>query len=302
MKRRNIHLGHIPMIALMLFVMVSYSNGQSTANTSKTLRSSGYAPVNGLKMYYEIHGDGEPLVLLHGSFLSIDMNFGELIPELAGSHKIIALEMQGHGRTADRDAEFSYSQLAKDVAGLLDYLKIKKANVLGYSLGGTVAYALAIERPDLVNRLIIVSSVFRLDGWIKEARDAFDTMNPEFFENTPIQTEYDRLAPDKSHFKTFVTKLINADRVAFDLGADNIQALQSPVLLIMGDNDGVDLTHVAEMYKLAGGNVLGDMAGLPRSQLAILPGTTHVTVMMQTKQLASIILPFLEENKKTVAH
>lgn len=275
-------------IGFMLFSFACFSQ-------SSTLKSSGYAPVNGLKMYYEIHGEGKPLVLLHGSFMTIDLNFSELIPELAKTHKVIAVELQGHGRTADIDRPYSYPSLAKDVADLLTFLKIGNADVLGYSLGGTVALELAIQKPEDVKNLIIVSSVYKLDGWIKPARDIFPTITPEMFENTPLKKDYIRLAPDKNHWKEFVTKLVALDVTPFDLGADNIKAIKCPVLIISGDNDGVDLNHVADLYRLCGGGVFGDMAGLPKSQLAIIPGMTHVTLMMQTDKLVSLINPFLKQ-------
>ncbi|HEX6890302.1 MAG TPA: alpha/beta hydrolase [Chryseolinea sp.] len=282
------------MLIVLVTVLLSIpADAQHKPSASKTLKSSGYAPVNGLKMYYEIHGDGKPLVLLHGSYMTIDLNFAQLIPELAKNHKVIALEMQGHGRTGDIDRAYSYSSLASDIDGLLNHLKIDSADILGYSLGGTVAFELAIKHPERVTSLVIISSVFRLNGWIKSARDIFPTIKPEFFENTPLKTEYDRLAPDKSHWKDWVNKMVASEIVPFDLGADNIKALKCPVLIISGDNDGVDLNHVAEMYRLCGGGVFGDIAGLPKSRLAILPGMTHVTLMMETAKLVSIINPFL---------
>jgi pimeloyl-ACP methyl ester carboxylesterase len=276
----------LTLVGLLLISIACFSQ-------SKTLKSSGYAPVNGLKMYYEVHGDGKPLVLLHGSFMTIDLNFNELIPELSKTHKVIAVEMQGHGRTGDIDRPFSYPSLAKDIGDLLTFLKIDNADVLGYSLGGTVALELAIQKPSMVKNLIIVSSVYKLDGWIKSARDIFPTITPEMFENTPLKKDYVRLAPNKDHWKEFVTKLVILDNTPFDLGADNIKGLHCPVLIISGDNDGVDLNHIAEMYRLCGGGVFGDMTGLPKSQLAIIPGMTHVTLMMQTQKLVSLINPFL---------
>jgi pimeloyl-ACP methyl ester carboxylesterase len=280
-------------------ITVSGQSGSSskTLKSRKTLKSSGYAPVNGLKMYYEIHGEGKPLVLLHGSYMTIDLNWNQMIPELAKSHKVIGLEMQGHGRTADINRPFGYTFLAEDVAGLLKHINIDSADILGYSLGGTVAFEFAIRHPEMVNKLVIISSVYKHEGWIQAARDIFPTITPEKFENTPLKTEYDRLAPDKNHWREFVTKMVKLQVTPFDLGTNNIKALKSPVLLITGDNDGVDLNHLAEMYRLCGGGVFGDIAGLPKSQLAILPGMTHVTLMMQTEKLLSLIDPFLEESQ-----
>ena len=285
----------ICIVFLFVIALSSTSNyAQQKPAVSKTLKSSGYAPVNGLKMYYEIHGDGKPLVLLHGSYMTIDLNFAQLIPELAKKRKVIALEMQGHGRTGDIDRPYSYTSLASDIDGLLNHLKIDSADVLGYSLGGTVALELAIKHPKRVTSLVIISSVFRLDGWIQSARDLFPTIKPQFFEKTPLKTEYDRLAPDKNHWNDWVNKMVASEVVPFDLGADNIKALKCPVLIIKGDNDGVDLNHIAEMYTLCGGGVFGDITGLPKSRLAILPGMTHVTLMMETAKLMSIIDPFLK--------
>lgn len=282
-------------VALLVLVPLIYCHGQFTApDNSELLKSKGYAPVNGLDMYYEVYGEGKPVVLLHGSFMNIDMNWGEIIPRLSKTNKIIAVEMQGHGRTADISRPYSFPALADDVSVLLKHVKIDSADVIGYSLGGTVAFQLAIRHPSLVKKLVIVSSVFKHDGWIQEARDIFPTMTPEMFENTPLKTEYDRLAPDKTHWNSFVKKMVKFDSTPFDLGAEKVRVIRSPVLIISGDNDGVDLDHIAEMYRLCGGAVFGDMAGLPKSQLAIIPGMTHVTLMMQTDKLLSVIDPFLK--------
>jgi pimeloyl-ACP methyl ester carboxylesterase len=292
---------HLPAWTLfLLLISATFCNGQFKVTPStKTMKSSGYAPVNGLKMYYEIHGEGKPLVVLHGSYMTIDMNWGHLLPELVKNRKVIALEMQGHGRTADRKSEFTYPQLADDVAGLLKHLKIDSADVLGYSLGGTVALETAIRHPEIVNKLIIISSVYKLEGWVKAARDLFPTITADMFENTPLKTEYDRLAPDKSHWREFIAKGVRLDSKDFDLGAENVRAIKSPALLISGDNDGVDQKHLVEMYSLFDGGVMGDIAGLPKSQLAIIPGMTHVNLIMQTEQLSSLINAFLNPPAQT---
>ena len=262
---------------------------------NKSLKSSGYAPVNNLEMYYEIHGAGKPVVLLHGSYMTIDLNFKKLIAELSKKRKVIALEMQGHGRTADIERPYSYKALADDVAELLKYLKIKRADILGYSLGGTVALQTAIKYPDLIRKLIFISSVYKYKGWIQAARDIFPTITPEFFEKTPLKTEYDRLAPNPAHWTDWVNKMSAFDAASFDLGKQNIEKLQCPALLIFGDNDGVELSHAIELYKSFGGGVFGDMDGLPASQLAVIPGMTHVSLMEQTKKLVDLINPFLDK-------
>lgn len=268
----------------------------------KTLKSKGYVPVNGLKMYYEIHGEGRPLLLLHGSFMTIDLNWNALLPELAKTRQVIAVEMQGHGHTADIDRAISYQGLADDAAGLLKHLKIDSADVLGYSLGGTVAFALAIRHPQLVRKMVLISTVYKYKGWMPETLDVFHTFKPGFLDNTPLKPAYESVAPDPKHWSQFVNKYIDLDQKDFDLDAGNIKAIKAPALIIMGDNDGVSLEHKTEMYRLFGGGVFGDMTGLPRSQMAILPGTTHVGLMMETQKLAAIIPPFLDNEPVPVQH
>ena len=293
---KAIHPARTILLALLILTTTVMNAGAQKAPAGpKTLKSSGYAPVNGLKLYYEIHGEGQPLVLLHGAYMTIDMNWSQLIPELAKTHKVIALEMQGHGHTADIDRPVTFKNLADDVAGLLQYLKIDSADILGYSLGGTVAYEFAILHPAMVKKMVLISTVYKYHGWQKEITDIFQTFKPEFFDQTPLKAAYEKVAPDPGHWRAFLTKYMEYNKNDFDFGADNVKAIKSPILLIMGDNDGVSLEHKAEMYRAAGGGVPGDMAGLPKSQLAILPGTTHVSLMMETGKLLESISPFLNK-------
>lgn len=256
---------------------------------------SGYAPVNGLKLYYEVHGEGEPVLLLHGLYMTIDLNYGQLIQVLKQSRRVIAVELQGHGRTTDIDRPLSYEALADDVAGLLKHLNIDRADILGYSFGGTVALQFGITHPGMVRKMIILSTVYTYTGWQPEVREVLKNLKPESFEKTPLKSAYQRIAPDPNNWTNFLRKYMEFDTRDFDLGADNIKAFAFPVLLIMGDNDGVELSHKTEMYRLCGGGVFGDIAGLPKSQLAIFPGTTHVSLMMGTQRLASVIEPFLSQ-------
>src|SRR5579872_542650 len=162
--------------------------------------TTGYAPVNGLKMYYEIHGSGEPVVLLHGAFMTITNNWTGWIDELSKTRKVIAVEMQGHGRTADIEREFSDENLADDVAGLLDSLRIPRADLIGYSMGGGVAMQCAIRHPDRVRKVVVISSTFRRDGMVKEAIDLFPKLSAEAFKGSPIETEYKKLSPTPDEF------------------------------------------------------------------------------------------------------
>jgi pimeloyl-ACP methyl ester carboxylesterase len=261
--------------------------------------TTGYAPVNGLKMYYEIHGQGDPIVLLHGSFMTITNTWTGMIAPLSRSRQVIAVEMQGHGRTADIDREFRYDNLADDVAALLDHLKIKRADVLGYSMGGGVALQVAIRHPEKVRKVVSISAVFRHDGWVKEAVEAFARMEPGMFDGSPIETEYKRLSPTPDRFATFVKRVIQMDVKPYDFGAERLQATKAPMLFIHGDADGVRLDHIAEMFRLKGGEIFGDMGARAESRLAILPDTTHVTLMERWDVVVPMVNDFLSAQPRT---
>lgn len=278
-------------VTAFAFLMALHSYSQN--NTKKV--DSGYAPVNGLKMYYEIYGQGMPLILLHGAFNTIDLCFGQLIPELSKNRKVIAVEMQGHGRTADIDRPFSFETMADDVAALLKYLNIDSADIFGYSMGGSVAWQIAIRHPQVVRKLIIASAVYKYQGWTPETRSILPTLSPQMFEGTPIKTEYDRLAPDPNHWTQFITKMKQFVVTPYDFDAEKIKAIKSPTLIITGDGDGVMPEHAVEMFRLRNGKYMVDFGAVPKTQLAIFPGTSHVFVMMQTQWLLSTIIPFLDK-------
>lgn len=255
---------------------------------------SGYAPVNGIKVYYEVYGNGKPLVLLHGAFMTIDMNWGELIPELSKTRKVIAVELQGHGHTPFSERKLSHAVLASDVTKIMDYLKIDKADVAGYSFGGEVAYQLAIQSPERLNNLVIISSTYKSSGWLPEVNKAFEGMKPDLFTNSPLHTAYNAVAPDKTKWTKFLEQMMASAGKPFDLGDDNISKIPVPVLIIAGDNDGLDKTELSKTYKLLGGGVSADMGAMPKSQLAIVPGQSHVTVMMQTATILNYLNNFLK--------
>jgi pimeloyl-ACP methyl ester carboxylesterase len=255
--------------------------------------TTGYAPVNGLAMYYEIHGQGDPVVLLHGSFMTITNNWTALIAPLSGSRQVIAVEMQGHGRTADIDRDFSYEHLADDIAALLDHLNIEQADVLGYSMGGGVAMQLAIRHPGKVRKVVSVSAVFRHDGWVQEAVEAFPKIDPAILTGSPIETEYRKLSPTPGQFGTFIKRVLRMDIEPYDFGAANLAATKAPMLFIHGDADGVRLDHIAELFRLKGDEIFGDMRPRSESRLAILPDTTHVTLMEKTDILVPMVDDFL---------
>jgi pimeloyl-ACP methyl ester carboxylesterase len=255
---------------------------------------TGYAPVNGLKMYYEIHGKGEPVVLLHGSFMSIPGNWQEMIAALSKTRRVIAIEMQGHGRTADINRDFSYTNLADDVAAMLNYLKVSKADVIGYSMGGSVAMLVAIRHPQKVRKVVSISAVFRHDGWVKEALDAYPHFTADAFKGSPIEADYKKLSPTPNEFPNFIKRVISMDLKPYDFGAEKLKATPAPMFFIHGDADGVRLDHIAEMFRLKGEEIMGDMRPRSASRLAILPDTTHVTLMQKTAVIVPMINDFLD--------
>ena len=243
------------------------------STTPQGRAESGYAPVNGLQMYYEIHGSGQPLVVLHGAFQTFD-TMGPIVPALAETRRVISAELQAHGHTADVDRPLSYEQMGDDVAGLLRHLGIEQADVFGYSMGGAAALQLAIRHPELVRKLVVASVSYALDGAHSELLEFTPTMTPEIFAGSPIEEAYLRTAPRPEDFPTLVAKIRQLDMTPFAWEED-IRAITAPTLYIVGDSDVVRLEHAVELFRLLGGGVAGDLAGLPKSQFAVLPGTTH---------------------------
>ncbi|WP_300565036.1 alpha/beta hydrolase [Flavobacterium sp.] len=274
-------------IAAFLF-NVFLSNGQEVKPIE-----SGYAPVNGIKVYYEVYGQGMPIVLLHGAFYTIDMNWSQLIPELSKTRKVIAIEMQGHGHSPYSDRTMSITTLASDVEKVMDYLKIDSADVAGYSMGGSIAYQFAIQSPKRLRKLVIISSTYKTNGFLPIVNKAFEDFKPEFFDNTPLKTGYDAVAPDKTKWRKFLEQMFVFAEVPFDCGDSNIAKITSPVLIISGDNDGLDKVELMKTYQLLGGGVSADMVPMPKSQLAIVPSQGHVSLMMQTETILNYLKEFL---------
>ena len=279
------------MKTIALFVLMLLLSASAFAQQKPT---TGYAPVNGLKMYYEIHGSGEPLVLLHGAFMAISGDWNDWVNELAKTHKVIAVEMQGHGRTADIDRDISYDNLSDDVAALLDYLKIPSADIVGYSLGGGVAMDCAIRHPEKVRKVVSISAPIRRDGWVQEANDFWPNFKWEMMKGTPAEIGYKQLSPTPDKFPDFVKHVIATAMRPYDFGADKFKATKAPMFFIHGDADGVRLDHIAEMYRLKGGDLHGDMRPHPESRLAIIPNTTHVTLMNRMTTIIPMINDFLD--------
>ena len=276
------------LLSIIMF-LASQSNGQQIKPSE-----SGYAPANGIKVYYEVYGEGVPLVLLHGAFYTIDMNWGQLIPDLSKTRKVIAIEMQGHGHTPFSERKLSITTLASDVAAVMDYLKIDSADVAGYSMGGSVAYQFAVQSPKRLRKLVIISSTYKSSGWLPVVNSGFKNFKPELFDNTPIKAAYDAVAPDKTKWTKFLEQMFAFAEVPFNVGDSNIAKIAAPVLIISGDNDGLDKIELMKTYKLLGGGVSADLQPMPKSQLAIVPSQSHVGLMMQTATILAYLNNFLK--------
>ena len=282
-----------PLKSVLLIVTIVLAVYQSEGQQIKP-SSSGYAPVNGTKVYYEVFGHGMPLILLHGAFYTIDMNWGQLIPGLSKTRKVIAIEMQGHGHTPFSERKLDITTLASDVEKLMDYLKIDSADVAGYSMGGSVAYQFAVQNPKRLRKLVIISSTYKTDGWLPIVNTGLKDLKPEIFDNTPIKIAYDAVAPDKTKWKQFLEQMFAFAQVPFNVGDSNIAKIAAPVLIISGDNDGLDKIELAKTYKLLGGGVSADLQPMPKSELAIVPSKAHVSLMMDTKTILNYMDNFLK--------
>jgi pimeloyl-ACP methyl ester carboxylesterase len=267
----------------------------TTASKSLKPAESGYADVNGLKMYYEVHGEGRPIVLLHGSYMTIPLNWSHIIPLLARDRKVIVTEMQGHGRTKDISRALSYEGMADDVSGLLKYLEIDCADILGYSMGGGVAFQVAVRHPEQVRRLVVLSGTYAHDGWWPEVEASYASFTPDMFKGTPIQQQYESLGNDPAHFSDFVKKVISIDLRPYDWSRD-VKKIRAPMFMAIGDADGVRYEHALELFRAKGGGKMGDIDGLPESRLAIIPGTTHIGMIQRTSWLIPMITDFLDSD------
>ncbi len=249
--------------------------------------TSGYVDVNGVHMYYESHGTGTPLVLLHGGVLTIDLNFAGLIPTLAKTHQVIGVEMQGHGRTADIDRAITPAALAGDIVGLLDHLGIERAHVLGHSMGAAVTLELAISNGDRVRSIVPISASVRIEGMHP------DLMDPSRFatsDRLPTQDDfadfreaYVRLAPHPEQFDAFLAKMSASAADLKGWSDEQLAGITAPTLIVQGDHDFVTNEHGAVMQQL-----------IPGAKLAVLPGTTHMQVTRRADYLLPMLAAFLD--------
>jgi pimeloyl-ACP methyl ester carboxylesterase len=253
---------------------------------SMTRVTTGYAPVNGLNMYYEVHGEGKPLVVLHGGVLTIDLSFGAVLPGLVPDRQVIAMELQGHGHTADIDRDINFENLASDVAGVLDHLGVATADVFGFSLGGGTALQLAVDFPDRVDHLIAASVAYSADGFLPEIMDpsqfGVSTRLPTADDFQQMRDAYASVAPDPGHFDAFLQKTSAAAATAKGWTPEQLGSITARTMLVFGDHDFFKLEHAISMRDL-----------IPGAQLAVLPGTTHMDVLRRADLTVPLVSGFL---------
>ena len=288
------------LIATSAGIILTVSALAFAQTRTTTALKTGYAPVNGLNLYYEIHGTGEPLILLHGGLGATEM-FGEILPLLSNTRRVIAVDLQAHGRTADIDRPLSFEAMADDVAALMKHLGIEKADVMGYSLGGGVALRIAVRHPDVVKKLVLVSIAFRRDGWYREivaGMAQVDAGAAEPMKQTPMYQLYARIAPKPTDWPVLLTKIGDLLRKDYDWSKD-VVAIKAPTLLVFRDADAVRTAHAVQFFELLGGGKKDggwDGSGKSNARLAILPGLTHYDIF-SSPALAFTVAPFLDGAK-----
>lgn len=258
---------------------------------------TGYVPVNGLDYYFELHGQGEPLLLLHGGLGSLDM-FQPILPLLASRRQVIAVDLHGHGRTTLGDRSIDLHAMGDDMAALLSQLGFEQVDVLGYSFGSAVGFRLAAQRPSVVRRLVLVSGAFSMDGYHPEMRPMQTQVGAamaEMMKDTPMYRSYAAVAPHPEDFPRLLDQM-GAMMRSPENWAEDVKALRMPVMLVYGDSDMYRLEHIVEFYHLLGGGLRD--AGWTRehmsqNRLAILPNLTHYEMFMASEMVRTV-LPFLE--------
>jgi pimeloyl-ACP methyl ester carboxylesterase len=264
---------------------IKFMAGALLALSAQAVLAQGkYAQVNGLKMYYEVHGTGKPLVVLHGAFGTAE-GWAPLLAGLTKNRQVIIVEQQGHGRTADTDRPLTVEQMADDTAALLKQLNIKEADVFGYSMGGSTAFQLAVRHPSLVRKLAVLGAGTGTmkDTYNPEVYAQFKSITPENFNYPEIKDPYVKVAPDPSKWPALVAKILKMEQLSKSIPAATVKSIKAPTLVMMGDRDGVKLEHTVEIYRL-----------IPNCQLAIFPGADHFVFFMGPDKVLGALLPFLD--------
>ncbi len=292
-------------LAASLGLPAAYAQDQTApaVETASPGVETGYAEVDGLRIYYQVHGDLEsgetPLLILHGSFMSAEA-MAPLAERFAAKRPVIVISQRGHGRTGDAPGPITYEMLADDAAAVLKELGVETADVLGYSMGGTAAIAMAVRHPERVGKQVILSGTSRRDGWYPEVLEAVGQWTPEMFAGSPLQTEYERLSPTPDAFPTLVKELRDMEERPYGWSEDEIRVIDGKTMIIVGDADGVELAHAVRLFNLRGGGgaqaaAQGYMTEAPEARLAILPATSHIGIMANAELIVDLVTPFLDD-------
>lgn len=296
----RLHTVFIAVIFGLCLALPAFAQTKPQVTSMSQPRQSGYAAVNGLNMYYEVHGEGPPLVLLHGGITTIETSFASILPVLAKTRMVIAVEQQAHGRTADIDRPLTFEQEADDTAALLRRLKIKQADVLGYSDGGNVGLGLAIRHPDLVRKLVVIGTNADNDGlqpgivdFMKVAADqdpaeAAKSMPPE------MREAYVKVAPRPQDWPILISKVMKQAVALKGWTPEQLKGVKAPVLVMIGDADIIQPEHAVEMFRMFGGGRSGDMGPMPNSRLAVIPGANHMSFMTSAEAWLPMVTSFLD--------
>ncbi|WP_280415787.1 alpha/beta fold hydrolase [Nocardia carnea] len=272
--------------------------------TAPTLSRSGHLPINGLGLYYEVHGDlgsskTTPLLLIPGAFMATD-SMTSWISGFAGERAVIVFDQQGHGRTADTSRTMSYEQFADDAAELLRALDIERADVMGYSQGGGVALQLALRHPALVDKLVSMSATFRRDGWYPSVPEVIAGLDATAFAGTAVEKAFMEHTPDPTVFSTYIDKMKVLNIEDQNISDAQMRSISAKTMVIIGDADGVKPEHALQMFLLRGGGdeqaaASGMLHKAPAARLLILPATSHIGISGETAALVPMVRSFLDD-------
>ncbi|HYI04810.1 MAG TPA: alpha/beta hydrolase [Reyranella sp.] len=276
--------------------------GAASEQSSSSPRN-GFAEVEGARIAYQVYGDiasgKTPLVVLHGSLMSAESMVPMVQPFFA-SRPVIAIDARGHGRTGDVPGPITYERMADDVAAVIRALGIKRADVLGYSMGATTALIAAVRHPDLIDKQVVVSGVSERGGWVPEAQASFEKWNAKAFAGTPIESAYKRNSATPDAFPVVIDKLRQTETAKYDLSAEALRGIAGKTMIVAGDYDGLQLSHALKLFAARGGSneevaMKGFLSAAPPARLAIVPGTSHIGMSNEGKLLAQLVVPFLDD-------
>lgn len=280
------------------------SSEVAVTNSRKAKQSSGYASVRGGRVYYQVYGplnpDTKPLVILHGSFMSGD-SMSPFTDAFAKDRTVVTIDARDHGRSGDIAGLVTYPDMGDDIAAVVKALKVKKADLFGYSMGGVSALYAAARHPDVIDKQIILAGTARRDGWYPQVLEGMAKANPAAFAGSPIEKEYQRLSPNPDKFASFVKKVLELEKVDYALPDEQVRAIKGKTMIIIGDADAVRLDYAVRLFKLRGGEdekaaEQGFITNSPRARLAILPGTSHIGLMPEAQRIADLAQPFLNDD------